>query len=224
MFTDNNMRFVLHSFSLISFLFVVDVLAADQNIENGKCNVQIQGENNTIIFSGCEESTEAQRLQKLLEEVLREVRVSLIREKQMVFPAMETFLNDPTEINWKKVTWAANESLEQIRTGIDKSLQYDAEMANSSAKARTLVEEANRNANKPFFNQFQVIRQEWNIRAFTKGQFAAAEFQGKRIPTKEQAKAWHSDLQAVYVALDKELTKILHQLAMSSANSEMPNK
>jgi len=223
MLLGNNNRFFLLCISSVSLLFTAQVLAADQSIENGKCNVQIQGENNTIVFSGCEESTEAQRLQKLLEEVLREVRISLIRENQMVFPAMEAFLKTPTETNWKKVTWVANESLKQIRVGIEKSLQYDAAMANSSVKTQILVEEANRNANKPFFNQFQFIRSEWVSRAITKEQISHTYVIEKRMPTNEQAEAWRSELLAVYEALDKELTKILHQLALANTDKKIAN-
>lgn len=188
MFSDNR-RFFVSGFILLIGVVTSTNALADQNIENDDCNVQIHGSNNTITYSGCKEATEAQKLQKLLEEVLREVRVSLIREKEMVFPAMDTFLINPTEYNWKRVTWAANESIRQIRTGIEKSLQYDAEMKNSSVEARSLVAKANREANRPYINRLDSIRQDWNHRAFTKSQFEQA-----RIPTKEQALKWKSNL------------------------------
>ena len=226
MFSDNRKCFLSGFILLIGVVISTNALAEDQNIESGDCNVQIQGSNNAIIYSGCKGVTEAQKLQKILEEVLREVRVSLIREEEMVFPALETFLTNPTEYNWRRVTWAANESIRQIRTGIEKSLQYDAEMENSSVEAISLVAKANREANRPYINSkpnrpyininpLVSIRQDWNQRAFTKSQFEKV-----RMPTKEQALKWKSNLQEIYVSLENELTTILHQLAMANTNSE----
>jgi hypothetical protein len=210
----------ISSVACLYLVLFTSITSGDQSIDNGSCNVQIDGSNNTVVFSGCETSTEAQKLQLLLERVLSDIRVSLIREDEMVFPAMETFLNNPSEETWNKVVWNTNESLKQIQAGIDNSYQYDAAIANSSEKARMLVAEANRSANKQYFNQFRSVREVWNGRAFIKQQFQ----EGKRIPTTQQVREWLSDLKSIYAKLDHELTFVIAELAMANSDTEEPNK
>jgi hypothetical protein len=60
-----------------------------------------------------------------LRELIRQVQMTLYSKDGLLFPAIDDFLNSPTEENWQQVLRADQVVQDRIRSGIDTALKYD---------------------------------------------------------------------------------------------------
>lgn len=154
------------------------------------------------------QSDNSQRLKELYQTAIEGVQITLMRNEEFMFPAMRQFMNDPQEINWRRVVWAAKENLEDVRRAIDASLSYDAANKENIDKAAWYITGAVEIINRQYSNKFRSVRREWNGRAFVLREIVEA----RNIPTPAEAKEWHEELVGYYNNIKGQLEIMLNNI------------
>lgn len=134
-------------------------------------------------------------------QVLKDIRVSLYRKDEFMFPAMEIFLEKPTEENWRHVRMEASRNLEDVLSSIDRSLAYDAESKNQIDKINAVANSALSQAGKKYVRTFRETREQWSGPVRVLEQIETR----KNLPTQEEALNWLSQLRKYYAALESEI-------------------
>lgn len=140
--------------------------------------------------------------------VLADIRASLYRKDELLFPAMESFLNNRTETNWAAVVRQAKDDSEKIRAGIQRSMLYDASIENSSQEIRSSLNSMYSTISKKYYREFKETRGAWNekLRTYESIQTITT----KNIPSDEQVHEWLNDLKTLYSQLETELDKVIN--------------
>lgn len=151
-----------------------------------------------------------------LTAVMDKIRATQISNDEFVLPSLQKYIDEPTPENWMMVTSAVEQSLKDIKEGIQLSIDYDSELQRVAAPAVELVSATKSQlVNRRFQRQFQEVRSEWNGR-----------FNEKKIimsykdapPTVDQAKEWQSDLIGYYNKLNAILDKLNAKLVADNAS------
>lgn len=154
------------------------------------------------------QSQNSDRLKKLYRSALEGIVTTLMRNEEFMFPAMKHFLKDPQQGNWRRVVWTAQENLEQVKEAIDASLSYDAATSEQIARASGLLNIAFQTTNRQYRNNFRSVRQEWDGRKNVLREIVET----RNVPTPEQARKWHSELEKYYDRIKNELEILVYSL------------
>ncbi|BFT30561.1 hypothetical protein D210916BOD24_17370 [Alteromonas sp. D210916BOD_24] len=140
--------------------------------------------------------------------VLADIRTSLYRKDELLFPAMESFLNNRTEANWAAVVRQAKEDSEKIRAGIQRSMLYDASIENNAQEIRSSLNGMDTAISKKYYREFKETRKKWNekLRKYESIQTITT----KNIPSDEQVHEWLNNLKVMYSLLETELDKVIN--------------
>jgi len=141
-----------------------------------------------------------------LKRVLSDIHQTLIRKREFMFPAIETFLNNPSEANWHLVQRVAKENLLQIKQGVENSLEYDSNMAIDNFLREIALTEKHIGTS---FDTFKGARKQWAGRAHV-----FRNILKRNVPaTTEEVQEWQIRLDNHYKMLERELHRIITELS-----------
>ena len=128
--------------------------------------------------------------------VLAEIESSLAARSEFLFPAIQQFLNRPTEQNWNRVQREAKRNLSQIQDGIKKSMDFD---SSNVVELRRLVGLANTHAER----KFKGVRREWNGK-----EHILVDIAQPGQPPIAKVREWDAQLRRHFNAMKEELERI----------------
>ena len=146
-----------------------------------------------------------ENVRKMFTSTLNDIRESLYRKDEFMFPAMEDFLGDPTEGKWQEVVSVAKSNLGHIQQAIDESIDHDAAKANVSALSN-YVKASGKKIKRHYKRTFKETRKQWNGRAVVLKQISVT----KNMPSEAQAKEWLKKLKNYFTQIEIELEKIIY--------------
>ncbi len=143
--------------------------------------------------------------------VLSDIRESLYRKDEFMFPAFHDFINEPNESNWQRVVEVANSNLSHLRSSIQESLGYDANSENIQA-ILAYVDSTDGYANRNYHRTFRETRKNWNSRAHILEEIVVT----KNVPNKTQATEWLYKLENYFLKIQIELQRLIYETAKSA--------
>jgi pimeloyl-ACP methyl ester carboxylesterase len=137
---------------------------------------------------------------------LQDLNLTLIQNREQLLPQIDDYIAAPSEEKWNRVRETATTMLTQIRSAVQRSMEFDAQFFDVGNKIVVLTVDArNETVGRQFLNTFTVARGIHESRAVD---LEAIQRQQRR-PTAAQAIDWRDELKAKYDELSQEVRRLI---------------
>jgi hypothetical protein len=147
-----------------------------------------------------------QRLADKYSRILEDVSLELTRKRAFLFPAIDRYVDHPTQDGWHDVVSASQDSLRRIHEQMDEEVEYQ-----SQQRLLLIAQETSRTVSGgeslprvPTFDNALAIHGQ---RAIGLGQIPTG-----LLPDAQAVRKWEANIEALYRQMESELTNLVREL------------
>jgi hypothetical protein len=139
------------------------------------------------------------------QKVLNTLNQTQMTKSEVLFPQIETYIQDPTEQNWRNVQSTAKGLLVDIQGAVSASMAFDSRFYERGQQIILIMDGTQSTVDRSFNKPFVTARREWNGRALELKEIVTYE----NRPTPQELRAWAETLQQRYRRLSDEMMRLL---------------
>jgi len=126
--------------------------------------------------------------------------------ESFLFPAIDLYLRQPSEQNWKIVREAVLDDLEQVKTSVRLAIEFDSQFYEVGSNILTIASDGTELVDQKYHNAFGGVRQ---IRPMVQQPVLNEMLASEARPTEVQVREWQAKLKETYTKLKSELQKLI---------------